>query len=71
MATDNSTILTALLDVTQRVNELSSDKQALVKDLKRISKKLVKTHIKASIFKKYEDFLSGGETEDDLDLKAD
>ena len=39
------------MDVTKKAEHFSSENQQLVNDLKKISKKIVKTHLRGNIFK--------------------
>ena len=55
MSQNHSNILTSLIEATEKATHLSKDNQQLATDLKKISKKLVKTHLKTSIFNKYKD----------------
>lgn len=55
MAQNHKTIVKALLEATTRASNLSGENTQLVQDLRKISKKLVKSHFKTSIFNKYED----------------
>lgn len=57
MARNHKIILKSLVEVTQKAESLSSDNEQLADDLRRISKKLVKTHLKTSIFNKYQDMI--------------
>ncbi len=69
MSKNNSLILASLIEITKRAQTFEGENQELVEDLKKISKKIVKTHLRGNIFKKYKDMI--GITDEQLDQEEE
>lgn len=65
----NSLILSSLLEVTKKAQLFQGENQQLVEDLKKISKKIVKTHLRGNIFKKYQEMV--GTSDEQMNLEED
>ena len=57
MSKSNSLILSSLVEITKRAEMFEGENQELVEGLKKISKKIVRTHLRGNIFKKYQEMI--------------